>query len=164
MRIKCVKLPCLVCGKQGSCQLFLNKQNQMRYARTRHYSHIDKDTKKPQFTYCKIENLNALKTLLSNHNIQLNNNKTHSGQSGQQNNIDQKLNEINLKSVKSGAGSSARIEHHPPKVGVVGSNPTLPAGDTPTTSEGIGFCICKYSIQPLILASETAAVPIWAND
>ena len=27
----------------------------------------------------------------------------------------------------SGAGSSARIEHHPPKVGVVGSNPTLPA-------------------------------------
>jgi hypothetical protein len=25
------------------------------------------------------------------------------------------------------AGSSARIEHHPPKVGVVGSNPTPPA-------------------------------------
>ncbi len=56
-----------------------------------------------------------MKTLLSNNNIQLNN-KPHNGQSGQHNNIDQKLNEINLKSVKSGTGSSARIEHHPPKV------------------------------------------------
>ena len=118
MRIKCIKLPCLECGKQGSTQLFLNRLDQVRYARTRHYSHIDKVSKKPQFTYHKVDDLEALKTLLSNHNIQLNNNKTHSGQSGQQNNIDQKLNEINLKSVKSGAGSSARIEHHPPKVGV----------------------------------------------
>ena len=132
MRIKCVKLQCPICGNLGSTQLFLNKSNQIRYARTRHYSHIDKDSKKPQFTYCKIEKLNALKTLLSNHNIQLNN-KPHNGQSGQHNNIDQKLNEINLKSVKSGAGSSARIEHHPPKVGVVGSNPTSPAGDKPGT-------------------------------
>ena len=133
MRIKCVKLPCPTCGKQGSTQLFLNKSDQIRYARTRHYSHIDKDSKKPQFTYCKIENLNALKTLLSNHNIQLNSNKPHNGQSGQQNNIDQKLKETNLYCRNSGAGSSARIEHHPPKVGVVGSNPTLPAGDEPGT-------------------------------
>ena len=33
----------------------------------------------------------------------------------------------------SGASSSARIEHHPPKVGVVGSNPTSPVGDKPGT-------------------------------
>ena len=32
-----------------------------------------------------------------------------------------------------GAGSSVRIEHHPPKVGVVGSNPTPPVGDKPRT-------------------------------
>ena len=127
MRIKCVKLKCPICGKQGSTQLFLNKSNQIRYARTRHYSHIDKDSKKPQFTYHKIEDLNLLKTLLSNQGIQLNTDKTRIGQSGQQNKIDQKLKQINLKSVNSGAGSSARIEHHPPKVGVVGSNPTLPA-------------------------------------
>ena len=31
------------------------------------------------------------------------------------------------------AGSSVRIEHHPPKVGVVGSNPTPPATDKPCT-------------------------------
>ena len=32
-----------------------------------------------------------------------------------------------------GAGSSVRIEHHPPKVGVVGSNPTPPVWDKPRT-------------------------------
>ena len=31
------------------------------------------------------------------------------------------------------AGSSARIEHHPPKVGVVGSNPTPPVYAEPRT-------------------------------
>ena len=118
LKIKCVKLNCPTCDRQGSTQLFLNKQNQIKYARTRHYSHIDKDSKKPQFTYCKIEKLNALKTLLSNKGIQLNKNI---GQSGQHNNIDQKLNQTNLYCRNSGAGSSARIEHHPPKVGVVGS-------------------------------------------
>ena len=129
MKIKCVKLQCPTCNKSGSCQLFINRLNQIRYARVRHYSHIDKDSKKPQFTYCKIEDLEALKTLLSNKNIQLNTDKAHSGQSGQASNIDHKLNETSLNSKTRGAGSSARIEHHPPKVGVVGSNPTLPAGD-----------------------------------
>ena len=133
MRIKCVKLPCQVCGKQGSTQLFLNKQNQIKYARTRHYSHIDKDSRKPQFTYCKIEDLQALKTLLSNKNISLNSNKANSGQTGHQNNIDHKLRETSLIIQNSGARSSARIEHHPPKVGVVGSNPTSPAEDEPGT-------------------------------
>ena len=118
MRIKCVKLPCLECGKPGSTQLFLNKLDQIRYARTRHYSHIDKVSKKPQFIYHKIDDLEALKTLLSNHNIQLNNNKTEKGQTGQQINIDQKLKQTSHKQRISGASSSARIEHHPPKVGV----------------------------------------------
>ena len=127
MKIKCVKLQCPICNKQGSCQLFLNRLGQIRYARIRHYSHINKTSKKPQFTYCKIEDLEALKTLLSNKNIQLNTNKTNNGQSGHQSNIDQKLSSSRLESANKGAGSSARIEHHPPKVGVVGSNPTLPA-------------------------------------
>ncbi len=116
MRIKCVKLKCLVCGNSGSTQLFLNRVGQIRYARTRHYSHIDKVSKKPQFTYHKIMNLDGLKTLLSNQGIQLNKNKATIGQTGHQNNIDQKLKALSLKQVNSGAGSSARIEHHPPKL------------------------------------------------
>ena len=126
MKIKCIKLQCPICNKSGSCQLFLNKLGQIRYSRVRHYSHIDKDSRKPQFTYHKINNLEALKTLLSNKNIQLNTNKTNNGQTGQVDYIDQKLGETSLKTRIEGAGSSARIEHHPPKVGVVGSNPTLP--------------------------------------
>ncbi|MCW3996986.1 MAG: integrase [Candidatus Bathyarchaeota archaeon] len=116
MKIKCVKMSCLVCGKQGSTQLFINRLGQIRYARTRHYSHIDKVSKKPQFTYHKLEDLQALKTLLSNKNIQLNKNKANSGQTGQANNIDQKLRETSLVSRIGGAGSSARIEHHPPNL------------------------------------------------
>ncbi len=131
MRIKCVKIKCLVCDKNGSTQLFLNKQNQIRYARTRHYSHIDKTSKKPQFTYCKIENLDSLETLL-NKGKSLNTDKATLGQLGQRIH-DLKLRDSSLISQNSGARSSARIEHHPPKVGVVGSNPTSPAEDKPRT-------------------------------
>jgi hypothetical protein len=64
MKIKCVKAECPNCKTVGSIQLFMNRNGEVRYARTRHYSHIDKDSKKPQFTYCKIENLEALEELL----------------------------------------------------------------------------------------------------
>jgi tetratricopeptide (TPR) repeat protein len=118
MRIKCVKLQCPICNTSGSCQVFINRLDQVRYARVRHYSHIDKVSKKPQFTYHKIEDHEALKTLLSNKGISLNTNKAigQIGQSGQHNNIDLKLREPSLDCRKSGAGSSARIEHHPPKL------------------------------------------------
>jgi intergrase/recombinase len=95
----------------------MNRLGQIRYARTRHYSHIDKVSRKPQFTYHKLENLEALKTLLSKQGIQLNTNNTSSGQTGQVNNIDLKLGNSSLKTGIEGAGSSARIEHHPPKKG-----------------------------------------------
>ena len=87
MKIKCVKLQCPICNKSGSCQLFLNRLGQIRYARVRHYSHIDKDSRKPQFTYHKLEDLDALKTLLSQQGIQLNTDKTISGQTGQAYNV-----------------------------------------------------------------------------
>jgi hypothetical protein len=51
-------------------------------------------------------------------NIQLNTDKANSGQLGQTGqlyNIDLKLEETSLKTRIEGAGSSARIEHHPPK-------------------------------------------------
>ncbi len=61
MKIKCVKAECPICKATGSIQLFLNKDGKIKYARTRHYSHLDKDSKKPQFTYCRIEDLEILK-------------------------------------------------------------------------------------------------------
>ena len=79
----------------------MNRLDQIRYARVRHYSHIDKDSKKPQFIYHKITDLDGLKTLLSNKNIQLNTDKAklgQIGQTGQGNNIDLKLRETSFKS------------------------------------------------------------------
>ena len=55
----------------------------MKYARTRHYLHLDKDSKKPQFTYCKPEDLEALKTLITQQGISLSVAKAESGQIGQ---------------------------------------------------------------------------------
>ena len=62
MKIKCVKIECPICGKDGSLQVFFNKQNKIKYARTRHYTGLK--NKKPQFTYCKLEDLSQLETLL----------------------------------------------------------------------------------------------------
>jgi hypothetical protein len=83
MKIKCVKAECPVCKVTGSIQLFLNKQNEVRYARTRHYSHIDKDSKKPQFTYCKINDLEALQTLIKSQSISIATEQVTAGQVGQ---------------------------------------------------------------------------------
>ena len=83
MKIKCAKAECPVCKVTGSIQLFLNRNREIRYARTRHYSHIDKDSKKPQFTSCKIQDLNTLKTLLSDKSITIATDKVTVGQVGQ---------------------------------------------------------------------------------
>ena len=53
MKIKCVKLECFQCQKEGLAQMFLNNTGSIRYARVRHYSHNDATSHKPQFTYCK---------------------------------------------------------------------------------------------------------------
>jgi hypothetical protein len=46
-KIRCVKdFPCEICGKKGLLQILT-----VKYARCRHYSHIDANTRKPQFTY-----------------------------------------------------------------------------------------------------------------
>jgi hypothetical protein len=119
MKIKCVKLQCPICGNSGSCQLFLNRLLQIRYARVRHYSHINKESRKPQFTYCKLTDLEALKTLLSKKNISLTTDNAKSGQIGQRSNAiihDHKLRDSSLIYRNKWAGSSARIEHHPPRV------------------------------------------------
>ena len=88
MKIKCLKLVCSQCQKSGLAQMFLNKTGTIKYARVRHYSHNDAVTHKPQFTYCKIEDLESLKDLLKSRNISLDNEKAISGQIGQENDGD----------------------------------------------------------------------------
>ena len=83
MKIKCVKAECPNCKLIGSIQLFLNMNGEVKYARTRHYSHLNKDSKKPQFTYCKLEKLEILKTLITQQGISLSVDKADSGQIGQ---------------------------------------------------------------------------------
>ena len=130
MKYKCLKSECPVCQTVGSIQLFLNNKHEVRYARTRHYSYLDKDSAKPQFTYCRIENLSELKTLLSNKPITLSTSTTP-GQTGHGlgfESIDPQLGGCATKrQTGHWASSSVRIEHQPPKLGVVGSNPTPPA-------------------------------------
>jgi hypothetical protein len=58
-KYKCIKTQCPICGNTGSLQLFINKENRITYARVRHYKG------KGKFNYCKIEDLEAMKTLLN---------------------------------------------------------------------------------------------------
>ena len=81
-RIKCLKLNCN-CGKKGLAQVFLRKDGSISYARVRHFSHTDKVSHKPQFTYCKITDLDALKTLLLKQDISLSIDRAEMGQMGQ---------------------------------------------------------------------------------
>jgi hypothetical protein len=68
MKIKCVKLQCPICGMKGSCQVFFNKQNKIKYGRVRHTipkgSEEYNENKKYNFSYCKISELQQLETLL----------------------------------------------------------------------------------------------------
>ena len=70
----------------GLAQIFFNKAGSIRYARIRHYSHNDAISHKPQFTYCKVEDLESLKTLLKSQDISLSIEKAESGQIGQSQN------------------------------------------------------------------------------
>ena len=88
---------------------------EVKYARTRHYSHLDKDSKKPQFTYCKIQDLQALQTLLLNKGISLNTEEVTAGQVGQSQGLktlDPQLRGCALtQQTGQRASSSVRIEH-----------------------------------------------------
>jgi hypothetical protein len=115
MKYKCFKSECPVCNQTGSIQLFLNKKLEVHYARTRHHTYTTKQNKKQQFTYCKINNKEELKTLLSKQGITLT--TTASGQAGQTQgfaNLDHQHGGCATKQQnKPWASSSARIEHQP---------------------------------------------------
>jgi intergrase/recombinase len=123
MKIKCVKTEkCPICGEAGSCQVFFNKQGKIRYGRVRHCILKGEEDFNPNvkynFRYCKIEDLDALKTLLLNKGISLSTDNANSGQTGQWSTAeirDLELKGSSLNSKSKWAGSSARIEHHPPK-------------------------------------------------
>jgi hypothetical protein len=128
VKYKCIKMQCPACHVAGSAQLFLNKNGEIRYARVHHYKGLN-ENKKPQFEYHKVENLEALKTLLQNKETQFSTEAKASRSQGQ--GVGFKTHDLHLRSLSFicqniRAGSSARIEHHPPKVEVVGSNPTPP--------------------------------------
>ena len=67
-------------------QIFLNREGSIRYARIHYYSQNHTISPKPQFTYCKIEYLESLKTLLKTQGINLFIEKAESGQIGQSQN------------------------------------------------------------------------------
>ncbi len=133
MKYRCFKSECPECHNTGSIQLFINNKHEVRYARTRH-TYLAKESKRQQFTYCKIKDLEALKTLLSNKPITLSTSTTL-GQPGHGMgfaSLDPQLRGCaTIKQTGQWASSSARIEHQPPKLGVEGSNPSPPATADP---------------------------------
>ena len=95
-------MQCPICQVAGSAQLFLNKKNEIRYARFRHYKGLN-ENKKPQFTYHKVEDIKALKTLPKEQNLDLP--LSRSGQIGHSqtaNNIGPKLKDSSLKGEMAG--------------------------------------------------------------
>jgi hypothetical protein len=74
-KFKCVKLE-FTRKKSGLARLFLNKQKEVKYAKVRHCSHRDEISKKPQFTYCRLD-LGELKTLLNSQGVSLSIGKAH---------------------------------------------------------------------------------------
>ena len=139
VKYKCFKTQCPICQNSGSLQLFINRQGKVTYARVKHRIHENQPDYNPNikynYKYCKIPDLQQLETLLKTLNFQSPTPKLETpslgqkGQHGQEAGL--KTHDPQLRSSSSicqnkWAGSSARIEHHPPKVGVVGSNPTSP--------------------------------------
>ena len=117
VKYKCFKAECPQCKSNGSIQLFINNNLEVRYARTRHDAHLTKDSKKPQFTYCKIENLEALKTLIEPQGISLSTENTI-GQAGQyqkvKTTIDLKEHKTSRNTPKTSGRSLVWLGHQPP--------------------------------------------------
>jgi hypothetical protein len=143
MKIKCVsKFLCEVCNVKDSLQIFYNKKFEARYFRVRH-----KDTTTKRFYYHQQSKIYADKELLKHREtlsqtpishsnkglIDLGHNK---GQNGQ----------IETSTIleRARAGSSVRIEHQPPKLGVEGSNPSPPA--TNINLEPISKLVCPMDL------------------
>ena len=128
VKYKCFKTQCPICQNSGSLQLFINRQGKVTYARVKHRIHENQPDYNPNikynYKYCKIPDLQQLETLLKTLNFQSPTPKLETpslgqkGQHGQEAGL--KTHDPQLRSSSSicqnkWAGSSARIEHHPPK-------------------------------------------------
>jgi hypothetical protein len=114
VKYKCVKMECPICHVFGLAQIFLNNDGKVRYCRIRHYLRVDPTSKKPMFEYHKVEDLEALKTLLKSQGISLSTDKAKVGQAGQgqtKNIHAPKLYNSSLNQQNTGAGSLARLGH-----------------------------------------------------
>ena len=114
-KTKCVKnFECEVCHVKGMLQILTKN-----YARVRHYTCLKNS--RPQFVYHR--------NSISYVNDNLAKIKTNPDQNLDQNQInhDRNLNDNGFSTENGWASSSGRIEHQPPKLVVVGSNPTPPA-------------------------------------
>jgi hypothetical protein len=109
-------------------QLFFNKQNEVKYARVRHYLKLDPTTKKPQFEYHKIEDLEYVNAKFRYVSI---NDDLNLDQP--QDDIDRKLKELNPIFRNRRAGSLARLGHLLDVQKVTGSNPVRPTKIGPET-------------------------------
>ena len=134
VKYKCFKVECPVCGNTGSLQLFINRQGRITYSRVRHHQG------KGKYTYCKLEKSDL--DLLQSQSLKLP--QPDQGQSFKPQHHKLGQAESNSNSKNKWASSSARIEHHPPKVGVVGSNPTPPAEDKSRTVFGKSISTCVF--------------------
>ena len=116
-----MKVECEQCHSIGYLQRVTD-----RYFRIRHYKNLHPTTKKPQFEYHRISTEYALEQLrLASKPLTPNLTYNHDQYN---NSFDPKLNNSGIESQnRPWAGSSVRIEHQPPKLVVVGSNPTPPA-------------------------------------
>ncbi len=113
-----VKIQCQVCNEIG----YLQKLGKTYY-RIRHYAGLDANTKKSKFTYHP-----QSKEYIESLHIDLSTKVNDKPIDHLTTDIDLKLNaNESFNQIDSRASSSARIEHQPPKLGVVGSNPTSPA-------------------------------------
>ena len=129
MKIKCVKSECEICGKLASIQVFYNNSGEIKYARARHYK--GRQNNKPQFEYHQ-QSLTYIQRKLNEMPKETYPNITNkSGHIGQNTNIDLEKAKVSTILERARAGSSVRIEHQPPKLGVEGSNPSPPATDNP---------------------------------
>ena len=117
-KIKCFSnVECQICHTKGMLQIFFNSSGKIKYARIRHYEGLING--KPKFHYCKQSNEYAEQILNDqNHDHNLNN-------------VDLKLLTNSSKNGNMRAGGLAWIGRKPPKLVIVGSNPTPPAGLKP---------------------------------
>ena len=115
-----MKIICEQCKKEGYLQVLGS------YYRTRHYSGINAETKKSMFYYHQ-QSKGYIQSLSREQKLgagpEPNGKQCSSGQESIDPNL---LNPSSLNEKNTRAGSSVRIEHQPPKLVVVGSNPTPP--------------------------------------